>query len=501
MTISFNNIPDAVRTPNVYTEIDNSRALGNRLVQNPHKALIVAQRTTEGSVEPLVLPAITNNNLADGYFGPGSQLARMCAVFKSNNPNTELWAVALSDEAAGIKASCVIRTSVALSATGGSCSGGGTYFLLVNGVKCYTAMTSGWSTADANSAIIAKINADSTLPVVASTIATSAVCITAVNKGEAGNYIDVRANYYMGQSDPACFVDSAQITAMAGGTTNSDLGDAWAVIDNERFNYIIQPYVDAANLTEIETELEDRFGPMINLQGHGFAALRGTAASCTTLGNTRNSPHNTIMGCYDSPTDPAEWAASLGAVAAWNLNNDPARPLQFLKLKGVLAPPVANRFTRSERDTLLYDGIATYYVDPGGYVLIERCITTYQLNAVGIADPSYLDIQTLATLGEIRDQFLIRMTNRFIIPRYKLADDGYPVQPGAYIVTHATVRQECISLFTALRDDGLVENLDDFIENLIVERNQTDVNRVDVLLPPDLVNQFRVLASTIRFIL
>lgn len=501
MAIQFNNIPDTIRTPGAYAEIDNSRALGNRLVQIPHKALIVGQRTTEGSIQPEVLTAITKDNLADGYFGPGSQLARMCNVFKDNNPNTELYAVALSDASGGVKASGAIQTSIALSATGGSCSGGGVYYLLINGTKTNVTMISGWSTADVNSAIVSTINGDSTLPVVASTNATSAVNLIAVNAGTNGNYIDFRTNYYTGESDPVCFIDSATITAMADGASDPDLGDVWAIIDNERFNYVIQPYIDTANLTEIEGELEDRFGPLINLQGHGITAVRATVASCTTLGNSRNSPHNTIMGCYDSPTDPAEWAAALGGVASWNLNNDPARPLHYLKLKGILPPPVASRFTRAERDTLLYDGIATYVIDSGGNVVIERTITTYRTNAAGVTDPSYLDIQTLATLGEIRDQFLARMVSRFISPRFKLADDGFPVQPGSYIATPGTVRQEIIALFTLLRDEGLIENLDDFVDNLIVERDSTDANRVNCLIPPDLVNQFRILAGNIQFIL
>ena len=499
--ISFNNIPKGVRTPGAYVEIDNSRALGNRLVANPHKALIIGQRTTEGSVEPDILTAITKDNLANGYFGNGSQLARMCNVFKDNNPNTELWAIAQSDANAAVKASGTIQTSIALSATAGVASGGGVYYLLINGKTAYTTITSGWSVEDLNSAIVSTINGDSTLPVTASTNATSAVNLIAVNAGTNGNYIDFRVNYYTGQSEPAAFNDSATITDMANGATDPTLGDVWAVIDNERFNYIVQPMIVPAELTEIEDELADRFGPLIDLQGHAFTAVRATVASCTALGNSRNSPHNTIIGCNESPTDPAEWAAILGAVAAFNLNNDPGRPLQFLKLKGILPPPIADRFTRAERDVLLFDGIATYVVDTGGKVLIERCITTYQSNAVGLPDPSYLDIQTPATLGEIRDQFKIRMTNRFIVPRFKLADDGFPVQPGSKTVTPGTVRQECIALFTLLRDVGLIENLNDFVENLIVQRNITDVNRVDVLLPPDLINQFRILAAQIQFIL
>ncbi len=93
------------------------------------------------------------------------------------------------------------------------------------------------------------------------------------------------------------------------------------------------------------------------------------------------------------------------------------------------------------------------------------------------------------------------MTTRFIIPRFKLADDGFPVSPGSFVATPSTVRQEMVALFTTLRDVGLIENLKEFIDNLIVERDATDRNRVNILLPPDLINQFRVIAAQIGYIL
>jgi phage tail sheath gpL-like len=46
---------------------------------------------------------------------------------------------------------------------------------------------------------------------------------------------------------------------------------------------------------------------------------------------------------------------------------------------------------------------------------------------------------------------------------------------------------------------GLVENFDQFKADLIVERSPTDANGVDVLLPPDLINQFRVFAAKLEF--
>jgi len=499
MAISFNNIPETTRTPGAYLEVDNSRALKG-LIQNPHKVLIIGDKQSAAPAAYDTLYAISKDGLADGYFGPGSIAARMCNIFKQNNPNTELYAMVIGSGIAGVQASATIDISAAMIED--EASGVGTYCLMINGTGFDIPIASNMSGQGICSLIVATIDPYSQLPVVAS-VALGTVYFSAVCSGSQGNYINIRHNYYAGQSIPsAIFSAEPVIVSMADGTLEPDLGDAWAIIGGEQFHYIIQPWVTPANLKEIEDELADRFLPLEDLQGHGFTAMKTSGiGSATTLGNSRNSPHNTIIPFDDSPSAPEEWAAALGAVAAAKLNDDPARPLHFLPLKGILPPPVDRRFIQSERETLLYDGMATWIVDSGGNVLIKRCITTYQKNALGLADPSYLDVQTLATLGEIRYQYKARMANRFLIPRFKLADDTFPVQPGSWVVTPKTIKAETIALFTQLRDAGLIENLDEFIENLVVERDATDVNRVNVLLPPDLINQFRVLAGVIQFIL
>ena len=514
MAITFNNVPATMRTPGTYVEIDSSRALTG-LIENPHRVLILGQKIAAGTADVDALMAISRDSLADGFFGPGSILARMCNTFKNNNPNTELHAMALGSGIAGTAASCEIDISGAVYSN--AVSANGTWYIMINGEAVDVAITSGMSAESIATALITVINSNSNLPVTAAVDGASAgvVAISAVNSGTMGNYINIRENYYDGQSIPLNFVSGSVgpltigsggmasrvfFSVMAGGATDPDLGDAWAVIDTQQFHYIIQPYIEAANLTEIEDELTDRFLPLEDLQGHGFTAVRATLASCTTLGNSRNNPHNTIVGINDSPTGPEEWAAAWGAVAAWNLNIDPARPLHTLRLKGMLPPPLENRFTRAERDILLYDGIATWIVS-GGKPLIERSATTYQTNALGLLDPTYLDIQTLATLSEIRFQYKQRMTNRFISPRYKLADDSFPAQPGSKVVRAKDIRSESIALFTFLRDKGWIENLDHFVDNLRVERDLVDRTRVNVLLPCDLIDQFRVLAAQIQFIL
>ena len=123
----------------------------------------------------------------------------------------------------------------------------------------------------------------------------------------------------------------------------------------------------------------------------------------------------------------------------------------------------------------------------------------YQTNAYGVTDTSYLDITTQATLSYLRYSVRARITNKY--PRHKLADDGTNFGPGQAIVTPSTLRAELIALALEWERDGLVENLDQYKQELIVERNDSDRNRADLMIPPDIVNQLRIFAAKVQFIL
>jgi phage tail sheath gpL-like len=93
------------------------------------------------------------------------------------------------------------------------------------------------------------------------------------------------------------------------------------------------------------------------------------------------------------------------------------------------------------------------------------------------------------------------MRNRilFMFPRHKLADDGTRFGAGQAIVTPLIIRSEMIAAYGELEEAGKMENMEAFKANLIVERNAQDPNRVDALLPPDLVNQLRIFAALTQF--
>ncbi|MFH2126901.1 MAG: phage tail sheath C-terminal domain-containing protein, partial [Pseudomonadota bacterium] len=159
----------------------------------------------------------------------------------------------------------------------------------------------------------------------------------------------------------------------------------------------------------------------------------------------------------------------------------------------------AGHFSQSERNVLLHGGVSTFIVDDGGDCMVERLITTYQTNALGVDDPSYLDVNTIMTLIYIRTQVRSRISNAY--PRHKLADDDARVGAGQAVVRPKDLRVEIIALFKEMETAGIVENLEQFKDDLIVERDSSDKNRVNALMPPDLVGQFRVFAGQVQFIL
>ncbi|MBV8970913.1 MAG: hypothetical protein JO290_01340, partial [Sphingomonadaceae bacterium] len=164
---------------------------------------------------------------------------------------------------------------------------------------------------------------------------------------------------------------------------------------------------------------------------------------------------------------------------------------------GLLAPPLASRFSLSQRNTLLYGGVGTFRVDTAGNIAIENLITTYQTNALGQPDNSYLEVETLFLLAYVLRRMAAVITSKYA--RVKLADNGTRVGPGAGIVTPNTIRADLIAMYRQMESEGYVEGSDAFAAGIVVARNTTNPNRVDVLWPGNLIGQLRVLALLAQF--
>jgi phage tail sheath gpL-like len=485
MSIHFESVPSNLRTPFVAVEFSSIKAQqGPSLLS--YSALLIGQKLAAGAQAADSFLKISSVDQVITAAGRGSMLHRMASAWFANNQLTDVYLGVLADNGAGVAASGTLTVT-------GPATGAGTISLYLGGTRIPVAVSSGDSANSIAAAINTAINAASDLPVT-SAVASAVVTVTFRHKGDVGNQFDMRLNYQDGEALPAGV--GVAVVAMASGTTNPTLTNLIAALGDTWFHVIAMPYTDATTLTAIETELLSRWGPTRMIDGVAFTAKSDTLANMSTLGNGRNSKHVAIIDVNSSPTPSMEYAAAVAGVVAAYGNVDPARPFQTLPLANVLPPTLTAQRMLSERNSALFAGISTTKV-VGGIVQIDRVITTYKTTTAGSPDTSYLDVNTMLILQYLRFSFRARFASRY--PRHKLAADGSRITSGQPIMTPQLGKAESISWARDMEALGLIENVDAFKANVVVERDTTDVNRLNVLLPPDIINQLIVTAAQVQF--
>ncbi|MGY3943388.1 phage tail sheath subtilisin-like domain-containing protein [Aeromonas tecta] len=490
------SIPNDVRVPLVYIKIDNSQALSGNIAQDQQVMLfgkMLNAGPDAGTATPLnVVEVPVSESAIDSLFGVGSMMALAAKRYRKANSYTRTFALPIGDLTAGAAA-------VGSFTFAGPATQAGTLYLLIAGQALQVGVAAAATAANVATNVAAAITAAKNLPVTAAVDGTDTakVNITAKWKGLTGNDIDLRFNYYAGEQLPPGITITT--VAMTGGSGSPDMSAVIAAMPDEWFNHMMMPFTDTASLNTLRDELLERWGPLKMSEAIAYAAFRGTYGETITFGEGRNDFLISCLGTSKSPSPSWEFAASYAGIASYYLAIDPARPLQTLVLPGILPPAKADRFAFDERNNLLKSGIATCQIQPGDVVAIEREISMYQENAYGDPDPSYLDITTPATLGKIRYDIKVMVTNRF--PRHKLADDNVlsQIDPAQPIVTPKLMREAILEVALDWVTAGLMENYDLFKETLEVYRDTADRNRLNCVCHPDVVNQLRVFAALIQF--
>jgi phage tail sheath gpL-like len=351
------------------------------------------------------------------------------------------------------------------------------------------------------SAVTGQINIGATVSGTGVPVGTKITAQQSGTPGGAGGYVTSQVT--TAAAAALTFTNPAgNINFLTGGTGVPDFAPGIAAMGEKIFEYVGMPYTDSTSLQawEMEYGFEDtgRWGWRRQLYGHIFSAKRETYANLVTFGNTRNSGITSIMGVeVTSPSMIIDWVAAYVAKAQRALINDPARPLQTLSFNTVKLAHLQDRFNTIELNSLASNGIATQKAGSDNQPMISRETTTYQLNLYGYQDDAYELVTTLATLARLIRNQRYWITSKY--PRVKLADDGTRFGPGQAIVTPGIIKGELIAEYVEDMWNGLVENIQAFKANLIVERDPNDPNRVNVLYGPDLINQLRVFAVLAQF--
>ncbi|EKN5065729.1 TPA: phage tail sheath subtilisin-like domain-containing protein [Yersinia enterocolitica] len=490
MTIPFTNIPSNLRTPLFFAEFDNSQA---NTATTTQRTLIIGQMLNSGTLPADVPVLVSSVATVAGQCGAGSMLHGQMAAYLGNDIAGEIYLLPLADTESMVAATGKITVTTQASATG-------VISLYIAGIRVQVAVVATDEVAAVATALTAVINTTTSLPVTAAAV-DAVITLIAKNKGAHGNTIDLRLNY-LGSAGGETTPDSLVLafTPMAGGAGAPELDDALANLQDRTFDFIVNPYTDTASLNKIKDFLSDstgRWSYAEQLYGHSFAAQSGTYGQLTAAGELRNDQHASLLGVNGSPTPSYIWSAAYVGAIAQSLRNDPGRPLQTLTISGVLAPPLASRFTLTERNNLLHSGISTVTTADDGTVQVENIITTYQKNKYGAEDDSYLQIETLFLLMFVTRFLRTQVTSKFA--RMKLAADGTRFAPGSAIITPNVIRAELIAQYQTLEFNGYVQDAKGFAKGLIVEKSASNPNRVDVLWTGVLINQLRIFAVINQF--
>jgi phage tail sheath gpL-like len=509
MTIPFSSFPATWRLPLYWVEL-NSQMAGTGTLTLP--ALLVGQGSSAATATPNVPVPVGDFATSETLFGAGSMLSDMFGTFFQNNTAQEIVCMMVPDPA-GAFATCGISVLTPPTQAG-------TIFLYIAGqlVTIGVGATDSVSTVAAN--MIVAINAAIGLPCTAALGSSGGgdIDLTCKWKGATGNDITVSDSLlgslggqalpvgltlgYDGTGTYSGGVTPANMGFFAGGTGVPSFSTGIANLGDNLYEYVALPYTDSGSLLTWETEYgfssTGRWGWMRQLYGGLYSAQRNTYAGLLTFGASRNGPVTTVMDMEPAVPSPCwEVAAAYCAEAALALTNDPARPLQTLELQGVMPAPKAYRFLLTEINVLAENGIAVQHVDDNGLMSILREVTTYQFNAYGAPDEAYTDMTTPATLAKLLRNQRAAITTKF--PRYKLADDGTLFAPGSAIVTPSVIKAELVAEYSQDEFNGLVEDTRAFATNLIVERDSTNPDRVNVLYPPNLIGQLRIFAVLAQF--
>ncbi len=428
--------------------------------------------------EPTVAEAIPTEIFAEDeaskYFGHGSLAHLMAIAAIKANPYIGLTVCALNDAGASTASAGSIKI-------GGPANTPGSIVVYIGNDRTEVGISKDDTAAEIATALQTELAKKVHLPVYVALDKADATKIdfTAKNKGTVGSQIGLTTTI------TATGVTST-IVAMTGGATDPDVTTALTAVFAEQYDIIASAYNDQTSITAVRDHLDTVSGPIEQRPGVSFYGNNGTLASATTLAGNINHERVNAVFLRSTKSTPYELACAFAAVRA--REEDPARPLNGLELKGIHAPAIADRLDRNEQESCLANGVTPIEIGPGETVQIVRFITTYIKDGQGIDDISYLDGTTISTLDYVRKACRERVSLRF--PREKLSSKTAP-----------KVRSELLDVLLRLEQLEIVEEVEANKDGLTVVKSGQDPNRLDAKIPVDVVNGLHILAGRIDLLL
>lgn len=469
--IQFDTVRNDIRVPGRYIEF-NTRTAVRGLPANPQKMLLIAPMLPTGRQPALAPVQLFSDADAANLFGEGSWAHYCVKQAFTNNPYLDLTIIGVNDAEQSIAAKASIAITIADPG-----ANSGILTINIGGTECQLTVNNGDTNAEVYNRLANIINQVNTLAT--AEVVSDKIQLTAKNKGSIGNEITLSASFNTDTSSASSVV--LDIKPFEGGQLNPDISAALQRVAGKHYQIICNAFTDSLNAKKLSDHI-DLVSNAIEKRGCiGVMGWRGTLSTGTTFANNINSGRITVAWYKNAVEGNAIIAAGYAAVIA--SETDPARPLNTLEIKGLSITSDASWPLFAEFNSALYNGLSPLHI-VSNRVQIMRAVSTYVKNATGTDDPALLDITTIRTLDYVRDAINQRIALRF--PREKLSER-----------TPLKVRSEILDVLNQCESAEILEQVMENKEKLIVQRNPSDPNRLDAVIPADVVNGLHVLAARV----
>lgn len=476
--IPFNNVPSTIRKPGNYSEFNFSAAIRNLPANNP-KIAILAQKTASGSAtadKPIKILSQEDGVL---YGGQGSIADLTISSLLKVNPNLSVDLVPIDDAGGSPSVGTITVANVPTST--------GTLRIWIGNVLVEVTVTSGDAVNDIAAAIDTAIQAKEHLMPVTSGVSTAVVTLTARNDGLLGNNIAI--SYEAINILTTTFV----VVQPVSGATDPSITNALAAIFPKKYDYILCTLNDATNLGLLKAHLVSVSSALEKRRGMGIYGWNQAQATVETLAGTTMNYERLSVGSvtYDKTTSQGHSLdyEIAGAYCAANASvNDPALPRNGVVLTGIAPPSIDNRYSRSEQESMLYNGVTPLDVNFNEEVNIVRAITNYTTSSAGYPDPARLDITTILSMdfGAFAIEFRQAETFQQAKKTKKSKDK---------------VETQILDVMRQLEDLEIWHNIDEYGPQVMVEDDLQDFARVNTSIPTPVVLGLHVLGNKFNLVL
>jgi len=449
------------KTPRTAVAFDKTS--GAKLTSDTAQAvLLVGQMVAAATVAANTPTDLLREDDGATYFGAGSILDIACRSAFLANPFVKLTAVGIAD--AGTKGT----GTVTFVNTAGIST---VYRVRINGTEYATNVTTGDTPTVIATNVAATVNANPASPVTAAAAA-GVVTFTAVNGGTVGNGIQLRHVTTNGFDAPTSQVTTTATLSgatLTGGTGSVSLTNALASATGKRYHKVAILLDDSTAGASGKTHTDSE-GDAEHNHGEVYVqSLNAVLASQTTLALALNANR----GMLGSISNSESWSVQITAALAAAMSREEVatRPYNTMILTGILPPPVASRWQRTETRTLLDNGCTPLVVLPGEQVAILRAVTTGVKNAAGNFDYSTLDVTKIQGFDYFRDNIILMFNSNY--PKARWADSDPDGLLPADVATPEKVKADLINVARDMEALGIVQNVDALKDQFLVEKNGT----------------------------